>query len=168
MILMRERAAAAELELLLVKRSSAARFMGSVWVFPGGTVDAQDGEGDWGDRVAAVRELAEEAGIERIDPAGLVKFSRWITPAELPIRFDTQFFIGRLPDDGQDAQVDGRECVDHGWFTAEAALEAYASRRILLVLPTIRQLEQLRCFTTIDALIEHTRAASAGPQGRLR
>ena len=38
--------------------------MPNVWVFPGGAVDPEDGEGEAGRRACAVRELAEEAGIE--------------------------------------------------------------------------------------------------------
>src|SRR3954462_2263843 len=79
------------LEVLLVKRTPAARFMGGVWVFPGGAVDTSEGEGDTAHRIAAVRELEEEAGITVGDPASLVKFSRWITPPEVMIRFDTHF-----------------------------------------------------------------------------
>src|ERR1700676_3909762 len=81
------------LEVLLVRRTPKARFMGGVWVFPGGAVDAQEGEGDGAHRVAAIRELREEAGIALEDPDKLVKFSRWITPAEVQIRFDTHFFL---------------------------------------------------------------------------
>ena len=44
--------------------------MGGVWVFPGGAVDAHEGEGDAAHRVAAVRELEEEAAVGGIDPAG--------------------------------------------------------------------------------------------------
>ena len=51
------RGGADALELLLVKRTPQARFMGGVWVFPGGAVDAHEGEGDAAHRVAAVREL---------------------------------------------------------------------------------------------------------------
>ena len=40
------RGGARTLEVLLVKRTPAARFMGGVWVFPGGAVDAGEGEGD--------------------------------------------------------------------------------------------------------------------------
>ena len=69
------------LELLLVRRTPEARFMGGVWVFPGGAVDAEEGDGDGAHRLAAVRELHEEAAIELADPDELVKFSRWITPA---------------------------------------------------------------------------------------
>src|SRR6478672_10393993 len=82
------RGASETLELLLVKRTEQARFMGGVWVFPGGAVDAGEGEGDSAHRQAAVRELEEEAGIVVDDPASLVKFSRWITPAEVVVRFD--------------------------------------------------------------------------------
>src|SRR5208282_6704290 len=98
------------LEVLLVKRTPNARFMGGVWVFPGGAVDAEEGAGDDAHRAAAVRELREEAAIELDDPQTLVKFSRWITPAEVRIRFDTHFFLAPLPR-GQEARIDGEECV---------------------------------------------------------
>ena len=74
------------LELLLVQRTPNARFMGGFWVFPGGAVDAHEGEGDAAHRLAAVRELEEEAQVSGIDPASLVKFSQWITPRSCAIR----------------------------------------------------------------------------------
>src|SRR5919201_551312 len=49
------------LEVLLVRRTPKARFMGGVWVFPGGAVDTTEGAGDTAHRIAAVRELEEEA-----------------------------------------------------------------------------------------------------------
>src|ERR1700710_989662 len=52
------RGAGAGLEVLLVKRNPAARFMGGAWVFPGRAVDAHgEGGGDAPHRGAAVREL---------------------------------------------------------------------------------------------------------------
>ena len=87
------RGGAETLEVLLVQRTPKARFMGGVWVFPGGAVDAGEGEGDAAHRAAALRELEEEAGIRLDDPGALVPFSRWITPAEVKIRFDTWFFL---------------------------------------------------------------------------
>ena len=86
------------LEVLLVQRTPKARFMGGVWVFPGGAVDAHEGEGDTSHRLAAVRELEEEAAITGIEPGELVKFSQWITPRQVAIRFDTHFFLAPLPD----------------------------------------------------------------------
>jgi 8-oxo-dGTP pyrophosphatase MutT (NUDIX family) len=145
-----------DLEVLLVRRTPHARFMGGVWVFPGGAVDTGEGEGDAGHRVAAVRELREEAGISLDDPAGLVKFSRWITPPEIVIRFDTHFFLAHAPA-GQEAAVDGDEIVDHGWFTPGAALEARERGEIVLVFPTIKHLEQLARFTSAAELLAHAR-----------
>ncbi len=142
------------LELLLVKRTPEARFMGGVWVFPGGAVDAEEGDGDEAHRLAAVRELQEEAAIELTGPRELVKFSRWITPAAVSTRFDTHFFLATLPD-GQEAAVDGEECVDLGWFTPAQALEAHAAGEILLVFPTIKHLEQLGEFATVGALLDY-------------
>src|SRR5436305_14799397 len=63
------RGGAAALELLLVRRNLAQRFMPGFWVFPGGAVDGADGEGDAAHRAAGVRELAEEAGVEGVDVA---------------------------------------------------------------------------------------------------
>ena len=149
------------LEVLLVKRTPHARFMGGVWVFPGGAVDTSEGEGDAAHRVAAVRELEEEAGIV-VDPGALVKFSRWITPAEVVVRFDTHFFLAPMPD-GQDATIDGDEIVDEGWFTPEGALAAHRNGEIELVFPTIKHLEQLAGFASADALLDFARGREVGP-----
>src|SRR3984893_19408568 len=94
-----------ELEVLLVRRTPRARFMGGVWVFPGGAVDAGEGDGDAAHRAAALRELREEAAIALEDPAALVKFSRWITPAQVKIRFDTHFFLAVVPP-GAEPRID--------------------------------------------------------------
>ena len=50
-----------QLEVLLVKRTPRARFLGGVWVFPGGAVNAGEGDGEEAYRAAAIRELREEA-----------------------------------------------------------------------------------------------------------
>jgi 8-oxo-dGTP pyrophosphatase MutT (NUDIX family) len=150
------------LELLLVKRTPKARFMGGVWVFPGGALDAHDGDGDAAQRAAAVRELREEAGVVLGQEDQLVKFSRWITPVEVKIRFDTHFFLAALPA-GQEPRIDGEECVDQGWFTPAGALEAYRAGEIVLVFPTIKHLEQFAAFATVDALLAHARELVVEP-----
>lgn len=146
------RGGARGLEVLLVKRTERARFMGGVWVFPGGAVESHEGEDDAAHRAAALRELREEAGIALGGPDALVKFSRWITPAEVVVRFDTHFFLAELPP-GQEARVDGEECVDLGWFTPAGALEAHARQEIALVFPTIKHLEQLAVFANAAELL---------------
>jgi 8-oxo-dGTP pyrophosphatase MutT (NUDIX family) len=156
------RGGAEDLQVLLVKRTPHARFMGGVWVFPGGAVDAGEGDGDEAHRIAGVRELREEAAIVLDDPAALVKFSRWITPAEVQIRFDTHFFLAELPP-GQEPRVDGEECVDLSWFTPSAALEANSAGEIQLVFPTIKHLEQLRDFASVDSLMAYARGREVQP-----
>jgi 8-oxo-dGTP pyrophosphatase MutT (NUDIX family) len=151
-----------QLEVLLVRRTPQARFMGGVWVFPGGAVDAHEGDGDEAHRVAAIRELREEAAIALDDPGALVKFSRWITPAEVRIRFDTHFFLAALPD-GQEPQVDGEECVDLGWFTPSGALDAYRAEEIALVFPTIKHLEQLSEFSSVEELMAYAGGREVQP-----
>ena len=150
------------LEILLVKRNPAARFMGGAWVFPGGAVDAHEGEGDLAHRAAAVRELEEEAGIGGVDPSALVKFSRWITPAEVKVRFDTHFFLASAPP-GAEARPDGHECVDAAWREPADALAAHERGEILLVFPTIKHLEQLATFPSADALLAHAAAQEIVP-----
>src|SRR3954451_16103723 len=51
------------LEVLLVQRNPEQRFMGGAWVFPGGAVDAVDGEDESAHKLAGVREVSEEAGL---------------------------------------------------------------------------------------------------------
>jgi 8-oxo-dGTP pyrophosphatase MutT (NUDIX family) len=149
------------LEVLLVKRTEKARFMGGVWVFPGGAVDEDDG-GDRTHRAAAVRELAEEAAVTLAEEASLVEFSRWITPEEVAVRFDTRFFLAELPE-GQEPRVDGQECVDQGWFTPQGALDAFAREEIALVFPTIKHLEQLGAFRTVDELLSYASGREVEP-----
>jgi 8-oxo-dGTP pyrophosphatase MutT (NUDIX family) len=152
----------ASLEVLLVKRNPAARFMGGAWVFPGGAVDAAEGGGDRAHRAAALRELEEEAGVRVADPSALVKFSRWITPAQVKTRYDTHFFLSPVPD-GAEPRPDGSEIVDARWFTPAGALDAHRAGEILLVFPTIKQLEQLGAFSSANAAIDHARRHDVRP-----
>lgn len=146
------RGGAQTLEVLLVQRNPQQRFMGGAWVFPGGAVDASEGEGEDAHRAAAVRELEEEAAVSGVDPASLVRFSRWITPPQVKVRFDTHFFLAPLPD-GAEPAIDGSECVDLGWFTPQGALERHRAGDLLLVFPTIKHLEQLSAFASADELL---------------
>jgi 8-oxo-dGTP pyrophosphatase MutT (NUDIX family) len=142
------RGGADRLEVLLGQRTPKARFMGGAWVFPGGSVD---GEEDL--RATAVREVYEEVQIELPDPEALVPFARWITPPEVSIRFDTYFFLAVAPE-GAEAKPDGQEIVDARWFAPQRALEGAEAGELLMVFPTIKNLEVLARFATADALLE--------------
>lgn len=150
------------LELLLLKRSDAASFMPSVWVFPGGAVDPEDGEGEAGFRACAVRELAEEAGIELPDADGLVLFSHWITPEVVPVRFDTWFFLALMPPHCS-PEPDGAETIEAAWWQPQAALDAHSAGKLSLVFPTIRQLESLLAYSTPDEALEAARGLTVEP-----
>jgi 8-oxo-dGTP pyrophosphatase MutT (NUDIX family) len=151
-----------KLEVLLVKRNPEARFMGGAWVFPGGAVDRNEGHGDHSLRAAALRELQEEAGIALSSSAELIPFSRWITPAQVKIRFDTVFYLATLPD-GVNERVDGREVVDARWYGPRDALESASDGELFLVFPTIKHLEQLSSFRSASELIDHAKGREVRP-----
>ena len=151
LILMRDSPAGPE--VLLVKRNPEQKFMGGAWVFPGGAVH----EGDAGPEAAALRELEEEAGIAMDDPSVLVPFSRWITPEEVSVRFDTFFYVAGAPD-GAEARPDGEECVDARWVRPAAALEESARDELLLVFPTIKNLQPLKEFGTVEEALAAVRS----------
>ena len=137
------------LEVLLAKRAASAKFMPNVWVFPGGAVDAADGEGEAGRRACAVRELAEEASIELPGPDELILFSRWITPEVISTRFDAWFFLALAPAHSP-PRADGVETVEAGWFEPRAALDAFEAGELVLAFPTVKQLESLQGFATAE------------------
>ncbi len=144
-----------ELEVLLLRRSEEAKFMPGVWVFPGGAVDVEDGEGAAGYRACAVRELAEEAAIKLREDEELVLFSRWITPEVISTRFDAWFFLALAPAHTP-PKPDGVETTEASWFRPAAALEAQTVGELTLAFPTIRQLESLLPFRTAnEALAAH-------------
>jgi 8-oxo-dGTP pyrophosphatase MutT (NUDIX family) len=147
----------AGLEVLLVQRNPAARFMGGAWVFPGGAVD----EGETVEQTGR-RELQEEAAIVLPASAVLTPFSRWITPSEVKTRFDTWFFVVEAPP-GSAPRVDGAECVDFRWLRPQQALDEHAAERLQLVFPTIKHLEQLAHFPSVAATIEAAAEREVAP-----
>jgi 8-oxo-dGTP pyrophosphatase MutT (NUDIX family) len=147
------RGGAEALEVLLVQRNLEQRFMPGAWVFPGGAVDAEDGEDDDQHRIAGIREVAEEAGLKLGGPETLISYSRWITPAQVAVRFDTHFFLTRAPE-GAEPVVDGEECIGWDWWNPGAALEANRRDELLLAFPTIKTLDGLTGFASVDELLE--------------
>ena len=140
-------------EVLLVQRNPEQRFMGGAWVFPGGATHGEDID----HAATAIRELEEEAGIALSGDVELVPFSRWITPEEVKVRFDTWFFAAQAPPDTQ-ATPDGSECVDARWLRPAAALAAHAQDELVLVFPTIKHLELLSESPSVDATLAAARA----------
>lgn len=172
------RQAGATLEVLMLRRSSQSAFMPDAFVFPGGTVDDADRAAgipvgwtherllaEFRDEApddahaivrAAARELAEEASIV-IDASSLHLFSHWITPVGEPRRYDTYFFVAAAPP-GQAGRADAVETHDARWVTPAGALDAAQRGTMRIIYPTLKHLERLAAFGSVDALLAYARS----------
>ena len=80
----------------------------------------------WEDVREARRRFADVAAERgwRFDASALVPAGRWQTPAFAPVRFDTLFFVARVPD-GQEPRVVPGELATGEWVEPLQALERY-------------------------------------------
>jgi 8-oxo-dGTP pyrophosphatase MutT (NUDIX family) len=78
----------------------------------------------------------------KLDLAALTVFARWITPAMMPKRFDTWFFIADAPED-QLALCDGWETVDAEWIAPLEALRLASLGERTVIFPTRMNLQLL-------------------------
>jgi 8-oxo-dGTP pyrophosphatase MutT (NUDIX family) len=108
------------------------------------------------DRGAPFAELMAREGLAPAADA-LVPFARWITPAFLPKRFDTHFFLALAPP-GHALAHDGREAVDSIWIAPSAAL-AEQGGRFKLLFPTERNLWKLARHADAASALAAARAA---------
>ena len=150
------RDAAAGMEVLMLRRTRAASFAAGAWVFPGGRIDPADAGTDPIDsleaaRRAAVRETAEEAGID-LGGAELYPMAQWSPSAEVPKRFITWMLFCCTPQRAQVA-VDGAEIVDYHWLRPADALSAHTRRELLLFPPTWMTLHFLTDYPSCAAAI---------------
>jgi 8-oxo-dGTP pyrophosphatase MutT (NUDIX family) len=157
------------LEVLMVRRHGNSGVLGGVHVFPGGKLDAADGEAllpgldrpaVWyagalaepglgatvarGLFAAALRETREECGLS-LAAQSLSPWSRWITPRQPSVshkRFDTRFFVAPAPAD-QDAVHDAFEATEAVWVVPGEGLQRYWDGEIDLAPPQIMSLVQL-------------------------
>lgn len=138
-------------------------------------------------RVAVLRELAEETGLlaladrtvparersgaallsalretgDRLSVDSLTLVSRWVTPASMPYRFDTWFYLLAV-EDPPEVIVDGVEMTGHFWTTPRAAMERARSGEWQMILPTLSHLRWLERRRSVeDALL-----SAAGADGR--
>jgi recombination protein RecT len=105
----------------------------------------------------AFGEVLERLGTS-VDASQMRYFSRWITPkAEVATRrFDTRFFVARAPED-QVAEADANEVLDGRWITPAGALAASERGEIGLIFPTIKHLERIARFRSVDELLAFAR-----------
>jgi 8-oxo-dGTP pyrophosphatase MutT (NUDIX family) len=152
-------------EILMVRRNDKVAFMAGSYVFPGGRVDDGDRPppgaamrpavfGDLSDaeeaayRTAAVRELQEEASVT-ITVDDLVPYAHWVTPEIEIRRYDTRFFLARMPA-GQTPKHDESETTALEWLSPSEAIARFERRELLLPPPTWTTIRQLAHRRSID------------------
>lgn len=137
-------------------------------------------------RIAAARELFEETGIwlggtssdasrrdllesrvsfasllakTPIDFERLVWTSRWITPAGVPKRFDTYFFLAEA---GRNvvATAENREATETAWISPRDAIRRETEGTFPMVFPTIKNLEAIAGFADVGSLLASRRGAT--------
>jgi 8-oxo-dGTP pyrophosphatase MutT (NUDIX family) len=80
-------------------------------------------------------------------------YAHWITPEARSERFDTRFFLARYPS-GQEASHDQKETTAGIWITPQKALEEKLKGEVFLSPPTLKTLEDLSQFKTIDEVFK--------------
>ena len=157
----------------MVRRNDKVAFMAGSYVFPGGRVDDHDrpptgepvpkavfedlsDEDEAAFRMAAVRELQEEANVY-ITIDDLQPFAHWVTPEIEIRRYDTRFFIARMPA-GQTAKHDESETVALEWLSPQEAIARFQRKELLLPPPTYTSIKQLAPRTSIDDAIAWARS----------
>lgn len=86
----------------------------------------------------------------------LAPWTRWVTPIDMPKRFDTIFFVAAFPL-GQRAEVDNRETVNLVWINPAEALGLHTAGELPLEFATLRTLESLLPFDSASGLMDAAR-----------
>jgi 8-oxo-dGTP pyrophosphatase MutT (NUDIX family) len=222
-------------EIFLARRHKHQSFMAGAYVFPGGQVDAADGDSEISPFISAtdnfdplallqdksltpetarslficaIRETFEETGVLIAWKSGesenciklnqepdisrfaayrkelnsgrmtlreiakkeslffplntLLPYAHWITPEIQPKRFSTRFFLARLPE-GQTATTDSDELTDFIWVTPGNALQMNINSKIMLMPPTLKTLEELSAFSSLDTLFADVQGRTIYP-----
>jgi 8-oxo-dGTP pyrophosphatase MutT (NUDIX family) len=154
-------------EVLMVRRNDKVAFMAGAYVFPGGRVDDDDvaranGDAAQAHRLAAVREVQEEAGVV-VDPDDLVLIAHWVTPEIEIRRYDTRFFLVRMPE-GQHARHDASETTEFAWLSPRQAIDRGQRGEIMLPPPTWTTLKRLHRHHSVSDLFAWARSVTLIPR----
>ena len=99
----------------------------------------------------------------RLDPQALTPFAHWIPKFHAVRRFDTLFFIAKVPaGDWQPRVIEG-ECSGAFWISAVDALERERAGEAQLIFPTRRNLERLARHTSFEAILADARSHPIEP-----
>jgi 8-oxo-dGTP pyrophosphatase MutT (NUDIX family) len=96
-------------------------------------------------------QLLEQEGIY-LNLKKITHFGNRVTPEKSPIRFDTRFFLAKLPE-GQSPRPDVHEIDEAFWITPEEAIVAYQNGKMPMVSPTITSLRAIMNYQKGDPLM---------------
>jgi 8-oxo-dGTP pyrophosphatase MutT (NUDIX family) len=88
-----------------------------------------------------------------LDAATMHYVARWITPVGPPRRFDTRFFLARMPAD-QQPMHDDHELTHSSWLAPKEILRRAQNKEFSLMPPTMRMVECLAQFGSATEVIE--------------
>jgi 8-oxo-dGTP pyrophosphatase MutT (NUDIX family) len=90
-----------------------------------------------------------------LDLAALGFWSWWVTPEGQHRRYDTRFFVARVPDTQRHAAAhDEVETTSAHWMTPEAALSAAETGEATIIFPTRWNLRELAAFASASAAVD--------------
>ena len=116
---------------------------------------------------AAIREVEEEAGLN-IEAGDLRPWANWITPIDMPKRFDTYFYVAKPASEAR-PRHQTTEAWQSLWMPVAGILEAEAAGQLKLMPPTYFLLKEIAVFASVEAVwsAEHPAAPVLAPVGSL-
>ena len=87
--------------------------------------------------------------------------AHWITDRDLPKRFDVPFLVARMPE-GQTPVADESEQFEPCWVRPADALARHQAGGFFMIFPTLRTLERLASYATVDAVLDACANRSGG------
>ena len=84
--------------------------------------------------------------------ADVFMLAHWVTDRDLARRFDVPFLVARMPD-GQTPVADETEQFEPSWVRPADALARHEAGTFFMIFPTLRTLERLRHYASVDAVL---------------
>ena len=106
-------------------------------------------------RGLVLRDIVEREGL-RLALDALVPFAHWVTPPVDVRRFDTRFFVTRVPPEQTPAH-DETETTHSVWIAAAAAIARCRRDEIMLPPPTWTTLREIERFGSVDETVAWAR-----------
>ncbi|MFM9879009.1 MAG: MBL fold metallo-hydrolase [Burkholderiaceae bacterium] len=110
------------------------------------------------DRAAPLAEQCRALGLTLATDQVFV-LAHWTTDRDLPRRYGVPFLVARMPP-GQTPVADETEQFAAQWVRPADALARHAAGDFSMIFPTIRTLERLQAFATVDAVLAACRSGT--------